>query len=393
MKMGENNKVVKPVAKMLAPGWTRPNSRSTAVLLSTEPHVLRALFLGLSVLVLLCSSMANAAIRPGDPPRPLFRSDDIIDIDLLIPDLRTLIRLAPKSVEPRAMQLRYRYEGETYLLNGNVQARGNARRDPSVCSFPPLRLIFEQKLRKVPLFTGHKKIKLVTHCQRKARFEQLMLREYTAYKMMNEISPVSLRVRLVRINYYKGRQTSPSMTRLGFFIEDIDDLAKRHGLREYDTGAIKATTLEKETATLFALFQYLIANLDYSPNLPKIGNTCCHNVKLLLPYSLTEAKTNSVVPVAYDFDYSGFVDAPYAINHGDIPISSRLFRGVCAYNDTVNQYRERLLTLEERLFEVIAAVPETTDKNRETMRAFLTKSLTLLASPTFLEQTAIHCIS
>lgn len=393
MKMGDKNKVVKPFDKNLLPGWGLANSTYTAVLTSTEGHMLRSLFLGLCVFILLCSTVANAAIRQGDPPRPLFFSDDIIDIDLIIPDLRRLVRLAPKKIEPRAMQLRYQYEGETYLLNGNVQARGNARRDPSVCSFPPLRLIFEKKVKKAPLFTGHKKIKLVTHCQRRSRFQQLLLREYAAYKIMNEISPVSLRVRLVRIHYYRDPDESPSLTRLGFFIEDIDDLAKRHGLREYDTGAIKATKLEKETATLFSLFQYLIANFDYSPNIPVVGDTCCHNVKLLLPDSLTEASTNSVVPVAYDFDYSGFVDAPYAINPGGVPVSSRVFRGVCAYNDTVSQYRDRLLSLEQRLFEVIEAVPEATDKNRGIMRTFLTRSLTLLASPAFFEKTTTDCVS
>ncbi len=393
MKMGENNKVVKPVGKMPLPGRVRANSLNTAALFITEGHGLRALFLGLCASILLFASMANAAIRQGDPPRQLFRSDDIIDIDLIIPGLRRLVQLAPKKVASRSMQLRYRYEGETFVLNGNAQTRGNARRNPAVCSFPPLRLIFDEKLEKVPLFKGHKKIKLVTHCQRQSRFQQLVLREYAAYKLMNEISPVSLRVRLVRIHYYKDPESSPRLTRLGFFIEDIDDLAKRHGLREYDTGAIKATQLEKETATLFALFQFLIANFDYSPNLPVTGDTCCHNVKLLLPYSLTEASTNSVVPVAYDFDYSGFVDAPYAINHGGVPVSARVFQGVCAYNDTVSQYRERVLTLQDRLFEVIDAVPEATDKNRRIMRTFLSKSLTMLASPDFFDKTTKDCVS
>ncbi|MEW9798576.1 hypothetical protein [Alteromonas sp. CYL-A6] len=343
--------------------------------------------------MLLHAVDSHAAVSPGDPPRPLFRSDDIVDIDLIVPELRKLTMLAPKSVEPRSMQLRFQHQGETYLVDGLVQARGNSRRDPSVCSFPPLRLLFEKKLKHVPLFKGHKKIKLVTHCQRRSLFEQLMLREYAAYKLMNEISPVSLRVRPVRIRYHTDPDKSPSLVKLGFFIEDIDDLAKRHGLREFDTTRVTATQLEKDATMQFALFQYLIANLDYSPTLPKEGDSCCHNVKLLLPYRFMQAKPDSVVPVAYDFDYSGFVDAPYAINPAGIPLSTRVYRGVCAHHESVEAYRADILAIRDRLFAVIDAVPETTEKNRRVMREFLTTSLSLLASPDFTEKMNKFCVS
>ncbi len=109
-----------------------------------------------------------------------------------------------------------------------LSARGITRRKDDICSFPPLRVEFTQKPGPSSLFKGQKHLKLVTHCQRPADFQQYLLLEYSAYRLYHALTPESFNVRLAKIDYARadGRALT---TRLGFFIEDVDDVAKRNG--------------------------------------------------------------------------------------------------------------------------------------------------------------------
>ena len=67
-----------------------------------------------------------------------------------------------------------------------------------------------------------------------------------------------------------------------------------------------------------AMFQFMIGNTDWSVPFR-------HNIRLL-----ARSRTTPPVPVAFDFDYSGLVMAPYAVPPVELGISSvrqRLFRG------------------------------------------------------------------
>jgi len=74
---------------------------------------------------------------------------------------------------------------------------------------------------------------------------------------------------------------------------------------------------------------YMIGNLDWSMRAGPAGEGCCHNGRLLAgngPY---------YTPVPYDFDYSGLVDAPYAVPPDGFKISnvkSRVYQGYCKHN-------------------------------------------------------------
>ena len=68
---------------------------------------------------------------------------------------------------------------------------------------------------------------------------------------------------------------------------------------------VQRTTLDPQHTTLVALFQYLIANTDFSPVAALDNRDCCHNSKLIVQRDRTFA-------VPYDFDMSGLVNAGYA---------------------------------------------------------------------------------
>jgi hypothetical protein len=74
----------------------------------------------------------------------------------------------------------------------------------------------------------------------------------------------------------------------------------------------------------------MIGNHDWSMRAGPLGDNCCHNAELV-----GVAAAGQVIPVPYDFDFSGFVDTIYALPPSELEISSvrdRYYRGYCAHN-------------------------------------------------------------
>jgi hypothetical protein len=67
---------------------------------------------------------------------------------------------------------------------------------------PPLSVIFDEAGTAGTLFAGQSMLPLTTHCnERPATQEQYVLKELVAYHIYNELTDMSMRVRLVRVRY------------------------------------------------------------------------------------------------------------------------------------------------------------------------------------------------
>lgn len=258
-------------------------------------------------------------------PTPLFASDDPIRLAIKGP-IGSIARKAADSMQPHAATLSLATPAEVHPIR--LSARGLSRRKGGICQFPPLRVELAQPAPAGSLFAGQRRMKLVTHCRSSEGFQQHLLLEYSAYRMFNLISPLSYRARLATVDYVEANGR-PITTRWGFLIEDLDDLARRNGLTPARVGdRIVKEQLDPNQGGRVALFQYMISNFDWSMRAGPAGEGCCHNHRLL-------AGGPKLVPVAYDFDYSGLVDAPYAVPPEGIKVDSvreRLYRGYCIHN-------------------------------------------------------------
>lgn len=315
------------------------------------------------LLFLLGDMPANAQETAGEET-PLFADDSILEVTITGP-VQKIARRAEKSTDPYPARLDAAGESHAIMLS----ARGKSRRLPVNCSFPPLRIAFAEKAGSQSLFYRQGRIKLVTHCRDRDSLEQTLLREYATYRLYSVVAPQSLRVRLARIRYIDGDKLVTQ--RLGFFIEDVDDAARRLGRKEIDTTDISVAWLDQRDAARYALFQYMIGNTDWSMVLSPAGERCCHNSRLLGADSDTRRQ---LTPIPYDFDNSGFVDATYAVPNHTLSIKSvrtRLYRGFCSFNDLVPAEAERFRTLQSALFAEIEAIPETDTKTRAAMRRYL----------------------
>lgn len=281
-----------------------------------------------TLFLIIVALVAASAARAGEAT-PLFASPDPIDITITGP-VNDIVRKTASSTDPRPATLKI--GDETLAID--LSARGNSRRRPDVCKFPPLRVRFAAPPAEGSLFQKQKSLKLVTHCRVQESFQQHTLLEYAAYRMFNEVTEASFRVRLANVRYVESGSGKLVAQRVGFFIEDADDVADRLDMKEVEAAKLSIGQHDPASAARAVLFFHMIANHDWSMLAGPEGE-CCHNGKLLGP---DKAATTGLTYLPYDFDYSGFVDAPYAAPPEDFGIksvTSRYFRGDCALNAEV----------------------------------------------------------
>jgi hypothetical protein len=297
-------------------------------------------------------------------PKPLFAASEPIQVTLQ-GSIPALIRT--RSSSPAQGILTVGSES----LPVNLSARGITRRMTEICAFPPIRVEFTRPPPPTSLFAGQHRLKLVTHCNTEASFQQYVLLEYAAYRMYNLLTPASFRVRLASVDY-RGPDGRPIVARLGFFLEDLKDVARRNGVQQVHAGErIPVASLSPPDAARYALFQHMINNHDWSMRAGPAGRECCHNAELIGRAQLAD---RSVVPVPYDFDFSGLVAPPYAgpppeLNLTDI--RQRLFRGYCVHNAETLAAAAQLRAARPQILAVLGQVPGLEERTQRRAAAYL----------------------
>lgn len=315
------------------------------------------------VLLLVALTMVSPA-SAKDKVTPLFADNAVLSVTISGP-VKEIVRAAQKSTDPRDATLTA--NGETHAIA--LSARGHSRRRSENCQFPPLSVLFKAKPTDTSLFDGQKRLKLVAHCRPQDRFDQFVLKEYAAYRLYNQLTDKSLKVRLARIRYEDDGKVVAERT--GFFIEDADDAAKRLDKKKIEKSGVPVSAFNREDVARYTLFQYMIGNLDWDMNHGPQVDDCCHNSKIL--GTNLEARAE-LTPVAYDFDYSGLVDAPYAVPPASIPVSrvtQRFYRGYCSHNAETRAMLPQFTAARSKLVAALSAIPELDENTRKSMEKYL----------------------
>jgi len=163
----------------------------------------------------------------------------------------------------------------------------------------------------------------------------------------------------------------------GFFVERKKNVAKRNNLK----AATSATQLVPEQldpaqAALLDLFQYAIANTDYSLIRGVAPGECCHNAKLL--------GETVYYPVIYDFDNSGLINASYAFASASLPIKSvtrRLYRGYCRDRTTLEAANNLILKNKQAILDLFANDTVLAKAGKKRAASFLGTSFDWLSNP------------
>jgi hypothetical protein len=259
-------------------------------------------------------------------------------------------------------------DGTVETWDIEVRPRGNMRRE--VCNLPPMKFRFSKKQLKKRGLHPENKIKMVNLCRNHERYEQMLLREYFAYRIYNAITEQSFRVHLVRVKYLThGGGSAPIDESFAFFIEPPESVAERNGLVYLEEDPERAQLMSDDLSERFAFFQYMIGNTDWIYFQP-------HNVKFF-----RDTLSHLSIPVPYDFDYSGIVNAPYAIADKRLKIRDvtvRYYQGRCRTTAETQQTINLYLEKKEEVMLMACEFPYFNKRSRKKLLKYLSSFYTTI---------------
>jgi hypothetical protein len=311
---------------------------------------------------------------------PLFSSFEPIDV--------TITADFKQVQKDRSDASKTTYPGTLSIVAGGVagpamplqmRTRGHVRRNVRLCDFAPLWIEFQKADVKGTPFQGQRAIKLGTHCQSGDVFEQYVLKEHLVNRVSHVLTPRSLRSRLARVTYVDSTGSRKPFTKPGIFFEDVDDLARRMEAREEARLNLMFRHLDQPSLLLMSLFQYMIGNTDYS--IVKL-----HNVRILVDAE------RRLYPVAYDFDYSGLVQAHYATPAQVLQLSSvreRKYRGPCKSEAELKPVIDQFLAKKDEILALPAAMPGLAEGHRKGAEKYLNEFFDLISRPDRVTRTFI----
>ena len=325
-------------------------------------------------------ALAFGASASGDAvatTAPLFTSNDILDVTIRAPFTTIMKERSDDEDLPATLTYTDAEEGAV-SVDLSIRTRGRYRRQSRVCKWAPLRLNFKKSSVENTVFADSDKMKLVTHCRNTTRYSQAPLLEHLAYRILNEVTDASFRVRLLRVTYVDTDKDDRAHTEFGFLIEHKSQLAKRIGIELNEEEATEVALLDARHTNLSALFQYLIGNTDFSPIRGVSGEPCCHN------YMLFGTEAGRILPIPYDFDMSGIVDAPHSSPNpkfGLRDVRERLYRGRCENNEYVAASVQAFLEHKPAIYELVNSNEFYKAGTRKSTLRFLNDFFALIENP------------
>ncbi len=286
----------------------------------------------------------------------------------LTTDISNLISGKQKDVSQNALFSCKLPDSSELKENITITVRGHMRR--SICNVPPVKLNFK----KSPRLSSLNSLKLVTVCRGGAFDGQLLLKEYLVYKIFNLLTDKSFRVRLVNLTYEDTKERKKPMIWDAFFVEDVDALAKREKCKELNNIKTNSELTDRKQMTLVNLFEFMIGNTDWS-----VPNN--HNIKLL------KSKKDSLqrpIPVPYDFDYSGLVNAEYATPDPIMNVESVLTRVYRGFPRKMEELQEAILVFnkqKESIYALIKNFAPLSSRNKSEMTDYLDDFYKIINKP------------
>jgi len=338
----------------------------------------KTLFLALlPVFILLFKShvlLHAQVIQPEtvELPKPLFQTHETLYLTLSMDTKSVFSNREAEESHPATLSYSDT-EGNKITIPLEVNVRGNFRKDRDNCDFPPLRFDFSDTTVKNTIFEGQNKIKLVTHCRSKLDlYEQNVLKEYLAYRLYNLFMEESYLVRLVHMSYADVKGGLDTLNKMAFLLEPTKDMAHRNGCEELEASNIHQTKTNEYKTTVMAIFQYMIGNTDWSV-------WAQHNAILL-------KEDTSVFPIVvpFDFDWSGLVNAPYAVPAEFLPIETvrtRLYRGFCKPDAKLQPALDEFRQRKDEIYQTCKNVPFLSEKELKKVLKYIDDFFEIIENP------------
>ena len=206
-------------------------------------------------------------------------------------------------------------DGSTWTDSLEVKVRGVYR--AARCDNPPLKIKYSQKLLKERGLKKRNEYKIVYPCKNSKEYQNYIYKEYLIYKLYNELTEKSLRAHLIDFTLVDAAQMTESIQTTGFLLEHREEIIKRLDANKNDMRCLPVKMLSPYDHTLFQVFQFMIGNVDWA-----IEN--CKNSELI------QLQDETIIPIPYDFDFTGMVNPEYATPKTDLNqefVTDRYFLG------------------------------------------------------------------
>lgn len=242
------------------------------------------------------------------------------------------------------------------------------------CTNPPIRINVKKTEEVFRLLDDLGKLKMVVPCKGSNTYQNYIFTEYLAYVLYNIITDYSFQVRLVKVNYYDTSEKIKEGEAYTFIIENQKAMAERLESVPVENERMSAKYLDPEYAAIMYVYQFMIGNTDWSvPGL--------HNMKTLKTKEVTKPYP---VPIPYDFDYSGLVDASYAIpgDHVGIEeVTEREYMGYCLPQELMDKTFDLFLEKEDQLIATVADFNLIDDRQKKKTLSYLGDFFDIIREP------------
>lgn len=334
----------------------------------------KALFLFVFVISVSCLAGQSASLLE------VMQRDSAIDLFLTL-DWKELHKKKKDKIYLPAHCSFVTKSGDSMAFDMKVRARGNMRLN--ICSYPPLKLKFDKADLENRSLKTLNELDIVNHCQSGEQYDQLILREYLAYKLYEEISPFCFKTQLVRLHYLKPDGCKADEATVGYIVENTEELVARLSAKRTKTPVISQNGIDRKSFLRVCVFQFMIGNTDWF-----VKNR--HNLEFIgvpgIPF---------LVPVPFDFDYSGLVGAPYASHHESLKMTSvltRYYQGNCEPKEDVLSILNEFHDKKESLLKIAREIPGMNERSVKYAVDYLTEFFMIIENPKKVENYILrHC--
>lgn len=288
---------------------------------------------------------AADSLKEAGPPKPkkmpappMFASEKPLELTLTT-NIKQIKKDKTADAPWRSATIAYTGDdGKAVTVPVRVKTRGVWRLKH--CDFPPIRIKVADKAGKGTLLEDLDEPKLVTYCRNLDTYEQYVLQEAQLYRINRLVTDVSHKVRLVRLAYADSASGKVEVTRYSFLIEDPAQVARRASGVILDRKGATADDLDPDISALAFTFQFFIGNTDFS-----FGGL--HNGEVI---ALADGRN---LPVSYDFDFAGAIDATYAGVDPSLKVTrvrDRQFRGYCSHQAAYPKAFEQFIAKKDAIY-------------------------------------------
>jgi hypothetical protein len=292
----------------------------------------------------------------------LFKDDKIVDISLKF-DLATYFRSKPQKDYIDANITIHLSKTDSVTRDIRLRTRGVFRNQ--YCTFAPIELNFKKTDFGYSDLNNISKLKLQPQCGSGKDKEEYVIREYLAYKLFNALTDTSFRVRLLTVTYLDSKKDRKPIKQYGFFIEPAEMLAKRTGSLLIKAQNLTQKSIIPAVMDRLAIFNYMIGNYDWS--LPGQHNILVIKSQVIDPYGRG-------IAIPHDFDWTGLVNATYAIpaeNMGTSSVRERIFGGVCRTKETYMKTLDLFSSKKTEFYRIINEFPYLSNGAKKDMIRYL----------------------